>query len=682
MANTKMDALRKVDRDFRNKRRSLKGTPAARDVAFLGRDVEKGGPQPNPRERQIVSSLQAKGGLGQMLAAQGADAKTLKDVEEIEAMPGGMELLYTVAAEDLLKGAGVPKKDAKKIRLYCYGGLVERAYARGGDVKAAAETTRRAGRGDDSMMLHVSPDEYDVIEKMWGKAEINPNTGIGEYGFLSRAWKKVKKTVKRIAKSQIFQIVAPIALSIFVPGLGAAIGGMLGASGTAASVVGNALIQGGLSAAGGGDFVKGALTGAITGGLGDVAGGMVQKVAPGMSDATAAIAGSALAGGTAAELTGGEFVSGAIQGGLTQAVLKPAMEGITSKGQEMLGIQDPAGGGILAERTPVTLEEIDLADYGSPERIGAAALPDAAAATADAVAAAAAQPGVAPAPDVTPPGKEGINLMDYALPAAMLAGGMGGGGGEEYAEPELPPDFLQNLPVYNMDREFQGLGGEEEYYTYGQQGAPQSGQHLFTSPDPFAGETGTPTVGPGPAGGLGGSDPVAQMIAAGQVVPAAMVGMSGVKLQQAGYTQDPNTGDWTPPQQLGLGLPQARGGYQRGGQYDYWSQNADVPRVAPSVAASGRYVKGEGTGRSDDIPARLSDGEYVIDAESVALLGDGSGDAGARQLDEMRKNLRQHKAKNLGKGGFSHKAKQPHQYMAAFGGMAKLRRAMTEAGRA
>jgi len=69
-----------------------------------------------------------------------------------------------------------------------------------------------------------------------------------------------------------------------------------------------------------------------------------------------------------------------------------------------------------------------------------------------------------------------------------------------------------------------------------------------------------------------------------------------------------------------------------------------------------------------------------MDAETVALLGDGSGDTGAQRLDEMRQNLRKHKATNLKKGGFSHKAKQPHQYMAR-GGMAKLRRAMTASGR-
>jgi len=616
-----------------------------------------------------------------MLEQQGADAKTLKDVQEIEDMPGGMELLYTVAAEELMKTAGASKGDAKKIRLYNMGGAVRRA--KGGSVRSAAETTRRAGRGDDSMMLHVTPDEAHVIEKMWGKATVNPKTGIGEYGFFSRAWKKVKKTVKRVMKSQIFQIVAPIALSIFVPGLGAAIGGMLGASGTAASVVGNALIQGGLSAAGGGDFTKGAITGAITGGLGDIAGGAIKNIAPGVSEGTAAVIGSSLASGTAAELTGGEFVEGAIAGGLQQAVMKPMLEGVKAQGQKAFNIQDPdiAAGEILAQKIP--LAEIDLSTLPA-HRPMPGGLEGVAGTTADPVAAAAAAavPGVAADPTVTPGKEGGLDLMKYAPAALLMAGSMGGGGGgEEYAEPQLPPDFLQNLPIYNMDREFQGLEGEEDYYTYGQQGAPQSGQHLFTSPDPFAGETGTPTAGPGPAGGLGGSSPVDQMIAAGQPIPAASAMGAGMQLSQAGYTQDPNTGDWMPPQQLGQGLPQARGGYQRGGQYDYWSQNADVPRAAPSVAASGRYVKGAGTGRSDDIPARLSDGEYVMDAESVALLGDGSGDAGAKQLDTMRRNLRKHKATNLGKGGFSHKAKQPHQYMAG-GGMARLRRAMTEAGRA
>jgi hypothetical protein len=68
-------------------------------------------------------------------------------------------------------------------------------------------------------------------------------------------------------------------------------------------------------------------------------------------------------------------------------------------------------------------------------------------------------------------------------------------------------------------------------------------------------------------------------------------------------------------------------------------------------------------GRSDDIPAVLSDGEYVMDAETVALLGNGSTDAGAKQLDRMRESLRKQKGKALSKGKFSPNAKSPLAYL-------------------
>ena len=75
------------------------------------------------------------------------------------------------------------------------------------------------------------------------------------------------------------------------------------------------------------------------------------------------------------------------------------------------------------------------------------------------------------------------------------------------------------------------------------------------------------------------------------------------------------------------------------------------------------HASGQGTGRSDDIQALLSDGEYVVDAETVALLGDGSNKAGADALDKLRVNVRRHKGKRLSKGRFSHNAKRPEQYL-------------------
>jgi hypothetical protein len=76
-----------------------------------------------------------------------------------------------------------------------------------------------------------------------------------------------------------------------------------------------------------------------------------------------------------------------------------------------------------------------------------------------------------------------------------------------------------------------------------------------------------------------------------------------------------------------------------------------------------RFAKGSGSGRDDTIDARLSDGEYVMDAETVAMLGDGSSDEGARRLDKMRNELRQHKGKALAKGKFSPNAKSPLTYL-------------------
>jgi hypothetical protein len=57
----------------------------------------------------------------------------------------------------------------------------------------------------------------------------------------------------------------------------------------------------------------------------------------------------------------------------------------------------------------------------------------------------------------------------------------------------------------------------------------------------------------------------------------------------------------------------------------------------------GFAVNGPGTGQSDDIPTMLADGEYVIDADTVAQLGDGSSKAGAQILDKFREEIRQHK---------------------------------------
>ena len=91
-------------------------------------------------------------------------------------------------------------------------------------------------------------------------------------------------------------------------------------------------------------------------------------------------------------------------------------------------------------------------------------------------------------------------------------------------------------------------------------------------------------------------------------------------------------------------IPQTMGGFARGG--------------LSSLAKPSTF-----DGRSDDIPAVLSDGEFVIDAETVALLGNGSSDAGANRLEEMRRAVRKQKGGALSQGKISSDAKHPLAYL-------------------
>lgn len=77
-----------------------------------------------------------------------------------------------------------------------------------------------------------------------------------------------------------------------------------------------------------------------------------------------------------------------------------------------------------------------------------------------------------------------------------------------------------------------------------------------------------------------------------------------------------------------------------------------------AMLAGGRYLRGAGDGVSDSIPARfeqsgrparLADGEFVIDARTVSEIGNGSSEAGARKLYAMMDRV--HKARKTAKRG-------------------------------
>jgi hypothetical protein len=101
-----------------------------------------------------------------------------------------------------------------------------------------------------------------------------------------------------------------------------------------------------------------------------------------------------------------------------------------------------------------------------------------------------------------------------------------------------------------------------------------------------------------------------------------------------------------PPQQvmpqhpMPQGMPPAGAGMKSGGLPAF----SNVPITQGRLNfRKGAPVHGPGDGQSDDIPAMLADGEYVIDAETVAQIGNGSTKAGAQALDKFRENIRRHK---------------------------------------
>ena len=75
-------------------------------------------------------------------------------------------------------------------------------------------------------------------------------------------------------------------------------------------------------------------------------------------------------------------------------------------------------------------------------------------------------------------------------------------------------------------------------------------------------------------------------------------------------------------------------------------QSAAMPQLMSAAqfgylnARTGGRIAGPGDGKSDDIPALLSNGEHVIDAATVSDLGNGDNDAGQKRLEEIKHKIR------------------------------------------
>jgi hypothetical protein len=100
-----------------------------------------------------------------------------------------------------------------------------------------------------------------------------------------------------------------------------------------------------------------------------------------------------------------------------------------------------------------------------------------------------------------------------------------------------------------------------------------------------------------------------------------------------------------------LAADPARYGINIGPMYTTYSGYGSMPLAQPRRAAHGGemtrkefprkngHISGPGTGTSDDIPAMLSDGEFVFTAKAVKSMGDGSRRKGAKRMYALMKRL-------------------------------------------
>ena len=77
-----------------------------------------------------------------------------------------------------------------------------------------------------------------------------------------------------------------------------------------------------------------------------------------------------------------------------------------------------------------------------------------------------------------------------------------------------------------------------------------------------------------------------------------------------------------------IGVPAIARGYAKGGDID----PSEFPRRTGGIS-------GPGTGTSDDIPAMLSDGEFVMTAQAVRGAGNGSREDGIKNMYEMMRRF-------------------------------------------
>lgn len=535
-------------------------------------------------------------------------------------------------------------------------------YAQGGQahgLKALAQELPKYGRGGDSIVAHINPEEAMMLKAMGGSGTINPTTGLPEYGFFSKInpVKAISKLGDSIGVSQAltkaFQpvekaVVQPVSqgLASFDKAVGNTIPGGWGTIGMAAGsamglptpmMVGmGALTGSGVLRPGRGFDLQGALMGgAMAYGaaeLGEYARGAADGVADGAAAAVEKVteeglknAGSAV-GASGINAATGEIGSGLV-GNASGLIPPPPPPGVMSQlmsgnvGQAI----SQAGSNIAdAANKATTLDTYkqfaadrikDTGDTfsGIKNLVGAG---DMTAKQASQLAAANAKTAGTMSPmmatGMTAYGAMGLQALDEQRQYLQDQANSGAISNAEYNEAlariEAQADDARKIVAANPLRINSGIEGISE------------------GPSLYARENNNET--------LYDKNPY-----------------GGTTLYAMGGSVDDE-----------YGMDEARGMMQGNLQKGLFGQGY-------ATGGTPRFLSGGGDGMSDDIPAtingnqpaRLADGEFVIPADVVSHIGNGSSKAGAKQLYSMMNKVRKARTGNPKQG----KQINPSKYLPA-----------------
>ncbi len=582
-------------------------------------------------------------------------------------------------------------------------GLQPMAMAQGG-LADVGQYLAAKGRGGDSILAHITPEEAEMLKRRGGSGTINPATGLPEFkggvvgkvvGAVKSVVKSVTSVVKKVLQSPVGRVLGTIALATVLgpAGVGLSMGtaaGLAGAGTTlmAGGSIKEALISGAMGYIGGGgtimgaspvaslgQYLPGAAGGALNTGLSTgLIGAGIGKLG-GMSTQDALRMGLT-SGATAAALQGLKNNTTLMDKGVTQEDIARNASGQGAPNQAAAGTSGvgevgPVGGTGTTGTAQDLLSGQGLRP-GSPSGVGLrvpmSMQPDFSTTSADYSTAAGGTGATtnydllsrgyqAPVGGLRPP----VNLN---LPSEFSAAAGGTSGTTNYsllpraaAAPASSPGFIDKMvtgakDLYNeyLSPSRPGLPADagilQKYgplalagtaavaATGGMQGEPANQNPAFNrnytgsdymrdNPDRFSGGLSTYTRPDQP------SNPIVPTPSYGSIP----IGQPGV-VMPGGVTMSPG-GVAQPYNVAGLyGVPII---YGPDGQPRRMAKGGDA-KMTHFPRRNGP-ISGPGTGTSDDIPAMLSDGEFVFTAKAVRNAGGGSRRKGAARMYKLMKKL-------------------------------------------